>query len=48
MVGGFFIIKAADREEVVRVALLHLVATIGESVGWGIKVHPIEFFEQAS
>ncbi len=46
MVGGFFIIEAADREEAVRVASLHPAATLGESVGWGIEVHPIGFFEQ--
>ncbi len=47
MVGGFFIIEAADRDEAVRVASLHPAATLGESVGWAIEVHPIGFFEQA-
>ncbi|MDI1268691.1 MAG: YciI family protein [Polaromonas sp.] len=47
LVGGFFIINAADRDEAVRVASLHPAATLGESVGWGIEVHPIGFFEQA-
>lgn len=46
MVGGFFIIEAADRDEAVRVASLHPAATLGESVGWAIEVHPIGFFEQ--
>jgi hypothetical protein len=41
MVGGFFIIEAADRDEAVRVASLHPAATLG--VGWGIEVHPIGF-----
>jgi hypothetical protein len=45
MVGGFFIIEAADRDEAVRVASLHPAATLGESVGWGIEIHPIGFFE---
>ena len=44
MVGGFFIIEAADKDEAVRVASLHPAATLGESVGWGIEVHPIGFF----
>ena len=47
LVGGFFIIEAADKDEAVRVASLHSAATLGESVGWGIEVHPIGFFEQA-
>jgi hypothetical protein len=46
MVGGFFIIEAADRDEAVRVASLHPAATLGEGVGWAIEVHPIGFFEQ--
>jgi hypothetical protein len=41
MVGGFFIIEAADREEAVRIASLHPAATLGEAAGWGIEVHPI-------
>ncbi len=47
MVGGFFIIEAADKDEAVRVASLHPAATLGESVGWGIELHPIGFFEQS-
>lgn len=47
MVGGFFIIEAADRDEAVRVASLHPAATLGENVGWAIELHPIGFFEQA-
>lgn len=47
MVGGFFIIEAADKDEAVRVASLHPGATLGESVGWGMEVHPIGFFEIA-
>ena len=45
LVCGFFIIEAADRDEAARVASLHPAATLGESVGWGIEVHPIRFFE---
>lgn len=47
LVGGFFIIEAADRDEAVRVASLHPAATLGEHVGWAIELHPIEFFEQS-
>ena len=48
LVGGFFIIEAADRDEAVRVASLHPAATLGESVRRGIEVHPIGFFEQVA
>lgn len=48
MVGGFFIIEAVDKDEAVRVASLHPAATLGESVGWGIEVHPIGFFQMTS
>ena len=41
MVGGFFIIEAADREEAIRIASLHPAATLGEQAGWGIEVHPV-------
>jgi hypothetical protein len=48
MVGGFFIIEAADRDEAVRVASLHPAATLGEQAGWGIEMHPIGFYEQTA
>lgn len=41
IVGGFFIIEAADKDEAVRVASLHPAATLEERVGWGMEVHPI-------
>jgi hypothetical protein len=46
VVGGFFIIEAADREEALRLASLHPAATLGEHAGWEIEMHPIGFFEQ--
>ena len=42
LVGGFFIIEAADREEAIRIASLHPAATLGEQAGWGIELLPIE------
>lgn len=45
LVGGFFIIEAADRDEAVRLASMHPAATLGEDVGWWIEMHPIGFFE---
>ena len=47
-VGGFFIIEAQNLEDAVRVASTHPAAILGEKVGLGIKVQPIEKFEQQS
>jgi hypothetical protein len=45
-VGGFFIIDARDLNEAIRVASKHPAAHLGEAVGWGIEVRPIESEEQ--
>lgn len=42
LVGGFFIIEAADRDEAIRIASLHPAATLGEPAGWGIELLPID------
>ncbi len=42
LVGGFFIIEAADREGAIRIASLHPAATLGEQAGWGIELLPID------
>jgi hypothetical protein len=41
VVGGFFIVEAADRAEAERLAALHPAATLGEDAGWGLEIHPI-------
>lgn len=47
LVGGFFIIEAADRDEAIRIASLHPAATLGEQAGWGIELLPIgRYMEQ--
>lgn len=46
VVGGFFIVEAADRAEAVRLASLHPAATLGEQAGWGIELHPIGSLQQ--
>jgi hypothetical protein len=47
LVGGFFIIEAADRKEAIRIASLHPAATLGEQAGWGIELLPIgRYMEQ--
>jgi hypothetical protein len=45
-VGAFFLIEARDLNEAIRVASKHPAAQLGEQVGWGIEVRPIEFLEQ--
>lgn len=45
-VGGFFIIDAEDADDALRIAALHPAALIGEQVGWGIEVRPIEYLKQ--
>ena len=45
--GAFFIIEAKDFNDAVRVASKHPAAHLGEQVGWGIEVRPIDFFEQS-
>jgi hypothetical protein len=45
--GAFFIIEARDLNEAIRVASKHPAAHLGEHVGWGIEVRPIEYFQQS-
>ena len=42
LVGGFVIIEAADYDEAVRIASLHPAARMGEELGWGIELRPME------
>ena len=42
VVGSFFIIEAESLEEAVRVASLHPAANLGEHLGFGVEVRPIE------
>jgi hypothetical protein len=44
MIGGFFMIEAADAEEAKSVAAHHPAAHLGEQIGWGIEVRPVGFF----
>jgi hypothetical protein len=48
MVGGFFIVDAADMGDAVRVASLHPAAQIGEKAGWAVEIWPIEQFMEYS
>jgi hypothetical protein len=42
LVGGFVIIEAADYDEAVKIASLHPAARMGEELGWGIELRPME------
>jgi hypothetical protein len=42
LVGGFVIIEADDFDEAVRIASLHPAARMGEDLGWGIELRPME------
>ena len=44
VIGAFFIIEAADMNEAVRLASKHPAAQLGELVGWGIEVRPIDHY----
>jgi hypothetical protein len=45
-VGGFFLIEAKDLDEAIQSAMKHPAAHLGENVGWGIEMRPIDFYEQ--
>ena len=45
-IGAFFIIEARDLDEATRIASLHPAAHLGEAVGWGVEVRPIDYFLQ--
>jgi len=42
VVGGFVIIEAKDFDEAVEIARLHPAARMGEELGWGIELRPME------
>lgn len=42
VVGGFVIIEAEDFDDAVRTASLHPAARMGEELGWGIELRPME------
>ena len=41
--GSFFLIEADDLQEAIRLASMHPAANLGENMGWGIELRPIEF-----
>jgi hypothetical protein len=47
-IGSFFLIEAADMADAVRIASLHPAAHLGESVGWGIEIRPVDYFAETA
>ena len=45
-IGAFFIVEARDLQDATRLASLHPAAHLGEEVGWGVEVRPIDYFDQ--
>lgn len=43
IIGSFFLIEANDIAEAIAVAAKHPAARMGEAIGWGVEVRPIEF-----
>jgi hypothetical protein len=43
-IGSFFLIEAEDLAEAIRIASKHPAARLGEEVGWGIELRPVDFF----
>jgi hypothetical protein len=41
--GSFFLLEAADLQEAIKLASMHPAANLGENMGWGIELRPIEF-----
>lgn len=44
LVGGLFMIEAADITEAIAIASKHPAAELGEQVGWGIEILPIAHY----
>lgn len=45
-IGGMFMIEADSLAEALEIASKHPAAWLGESVGWGIEVRPVELIEE--
>ncbi len=41
--GSFFLIEAADMQEAIKIVSMHPAANLGEKLGWGIEIRPIDF-----
>ena len=43
LIGGFIILEADSDDEALRLAALHPAARMGEELGWGIELRPMEY-----
>jgi len=43
IIGGFFLIEADDLQQAIAIASKHPAARMGEAIGWGVELRPIEF-----
>lgn len=43
-IGSFFLIEADGIAEAIRIASKHPAARLGEELGWGIEIRPVDFF----
>lgn len=43
IIGSFFLIEAEDLQQAIAIASMHPAARMGEAIGWGVEVRPIEF-----
>jgi hypothetical protein len=41
--GSFFLLEAKDMQEAIQLASMHPAANLGENMGWGIEIRPVEF-----
>ncbi len=43
IIGSFFLIEADDMRQAIAIASKHPAARMGEAIGWGVELRPIEF-----
>lgn len=43
IIGSFFLIEADDLQQAIAIASKHPAARMGEAIGWGVELRPIEF-----
>lgn len=41
--GSFFLLEAENIQEAIKLASMHPAANLGENMGWGIEIRPIEY-----
>ncbi len=41
--GSFFLLEAKDMQEAIRLASMHPAGNLGENMGWGMEIRPIEY-----